>query len=202
MDTYLDALEQFPKSADKLLTKKGAAVLLKTEIFKGLMYYAYEKENGRGKIYPVDLDRVKEIQEMNKAGQKPDDLVDLQALIAEAEEIDLDFAAVNNIIDLPIEEKRRRRKKKKKKRGGGGRQQGGNQQAKKGGGGNQQQPKKGGSGKQQSRAKNQKSSNSGQKKQQSGTPRKPGESNKNRRNQNRKKRNNRNNQNRDNNKTN
>ena len=42
LDTYLDALKDFPKSEVKLYTKKGTAVCQKTDIFKGLLWYAYE----------------------------------------------------------------------------------------------------------------------------------------------------------------
>ena len=42
LDTYLDALKDFPKSETKLYTKKGTAVCQKTDIFKGLLWYAYE----------------------------------------------------------------------------------------------------------------------------------------------------------------
>ncbi|NJY61536.1 hypothetical protein HC174_02035 [Salinimicrobium sp. CDJ15-81-2] len=42
LDTYLDALKDFPKSETKLHTKKGTAVCQKTDIFKGLLWYAYE----------------------------------------------------------------------------------------------------------------------------------------------------------------
>ena len=115
LDTYVDALDAFPKNADKLETQNGTGVLIKTDIFQGIMYYAYQHENGRGKIFALDIDRVKEIQELNAKGIKPSDLVDLQALIEEAEEIDLDYAAVNDIIDLPMEEKKRKKRRKKRK---------------------------------------------------------------------------------------
>lgn len=42
LDTYLDALKDFPKSDVKLYTKKGTAVCQKIDIFKGLLWYAYE----------------------------------------------------------------------------------------------------------------------------------------------------------------
>jgi cell fate regulator YaaT (PSP1 superfamily) len=42
LDTYLDALKDFPKSDIKLHTKKGTAVCQKIDIFKGLLWYAYE----------------------------------------------------------------------------------------------------------------------------------------------------------------
>ena len=44
LDAYLDALKDFPKSDTKLYTEKGTAVCQKTDIFKGLMWYAYEGE--------------------------------------------------------------------------------------------------------------------------------------------------------------
>ena len=44
LDAYLDALEDFPKTDIKLKTEKGLAVCQKTDIFKGLMWYAYEGE--------------------------------------------------------------------------------------------------------------------------------------------------------------
>ena len=44
LDTYLEALESFPKTDIKLYTEKGVAVCQKTDIFKGHMWYAYEGE--------------------------------------------------------------------------------------------------------------------------------------------------------------
>ncbi len=44
LDAYLDALKAFPKNDTKLYTEKGTAVCQKTDIFKGLMWYAYEGE--------------------------------------------------------------------------------------------------------------------------------------------------------------
>lgn len=44
LDTYLDALKDFPKQDAKLQTKKGTAVCQKTDIFQGLLWYAYEGE--------------------------------------------------------------------------------------------------------------------------------------------------------------
>ena len=44
LDTYLDALKDFPKSDVKLYTEKGTAVCQKTDIFKEHMWFAYEGE--------------------------------------------------------------------------------------------------------------------------------------------------------------
>lgn len=116
LDTYLDALDDFPEQADKLETQKGIAHLLKTDIFKQIMYYSLSTPNGKGKIVAIDIDRVKEIQEMNRRGEKPADLVDLEALMEELEELP-DFGDVTGAIELPDEKRRRKKKKKKKKPG-------------------------------------------------------------------------------------
>ena len=44
LDSYLDALRHFPDKNVKLKTKKGTAVSQKTDIFKGMIWYAYEGE--------------------------------------------------------------------------------------------------------------------------------------------------------------
>jgi cell fate regulator YaaT (PSP1 superfamily) len=75
LNTYLDALREFPKNADNLETQKGSAFLLKTDIFKRIMFFAYRKEFGALDIYPLSVDRVKEILAMNRAGKKPEDLL-------------------------------------------------------------------------------------------------------------------------------
>ena len=68
LDTYLDALEGFPKSDVKLATEKGMAVCQKTDIFKGLLWYAYEKEGMNW--HQLSLEKVKEIIAVNKKGKK------------------------------------------------------------------------------------------------------------------------------------
>ena len=74
LDTYMDALEDFPQDAEFLKTKVGSAHLIKTDIFKGLLYYAYDGEKMRGTIIALDKARVKEIKELNKKGTLPDEL--------------------------------------------------------------------------------------------------------------------------------
>lgn len=120
LDTYLDALDHFPEQAETLKTAAGTAVLVKTDIFKGLMYYAYEHENGRGKIYPLLLEQVKLIKKMNDAGERPADLGDglpQQPALSGKEDGEpaVDFEDVTGVFELP-DEKRKKKKKKKKNR--------------------------------------------------------------------------------------
>ena len=68
LDTYLDALKDFPKSDIKLQTEKGTAVCQKTDIFKGIMWYAYEGEWMNWFI--LKTEQVREIIKENKTGNK------------------------------------------------------------------------------------------------------------------------------------
>ena len=113
LDTYLDALENFPKNGEKLQTEKGQAVLVKTDIFKGLMYYTVLEGNGRGKIFALSVEQVKNIQEMNAHGEKPANLMEMQFISEEEKEEIIDFGDVTGVVELPPEEKKKRRKKKK-----------------------------------------------------------------------------------------
>ncbi|NRD22101.1 hypothetical protein HNV10_02540 [Winogradskyella litoriviva] len=68
LDAYLDALKAFPKSDVKLYTEKGNAVCQKTDIFKGLMWYAYEGEWMNWHI--ITTEQANEIIEKNKKREK------------------------------------------------------------------------------------------------------------------------------------
>lgn len=59
LDTYLEALKDFPRQDQKLTTKKGDAVCQKIDIFKGKLWYAYEKEYNNW--IELDTDAVKVI---------------------------------------------------------------------------------------------------------------------------------------------
>jgi len=72
LDSYLDALKGFPKNS-KIKTKKGTAQHLKTDIFKGIMWYVYEDSKG-GSPVALQKERVKEILELNEKGKYPEDL--------------------------------------------------------------------------------------------------------------------------------
>lgn len=74
LDTYLDALSNFPKSDVKLKTDRGTAVCQKTDIFKGLLWFAYEKEAMNW--HELTLERVNEIIEINKKGNTVANLED------------------------------------------------------------------------------------------------------------------------------
>ncbi|MEO1030102.1 MAG: regulatory iron-sulfur-containing complex subunit RicT [Bacteroidota bacterium] len=68
LDAYLDALKDFPKNDTKLYTEKGVAVCQKTDIFKGLMWYAYEGEWMNWHV--ITTDQANEIIAKNKKKEK------------------------------------------------------------------------------------------------------------------------------------
>jgi cell fate regulator YaaT (PSP1 superfamily) len=68
LDTYLEALKDIPKVEAPLLTEQGEARLQKTDIFRKIMWFAYREDNT---WYPLNVERVNHILEMNKAGKKP-----------------------------------------------------------------------------------------------------------------------------------
>ena len=68
LDTYLDALEDFPKSDVRLQTERGTGVCQKIDIFKERLWYAYEGEWMQW--YELAADQVHEIMEQNKKGKK------------------------------------------------------------------------------------------------------------------------------------
>ena len=68
LDSYLDSLKAFPKKEKKLQTEKGTAICQKTDIFKGLMWYAYDGEWMNWHI--LSATQANEIIEKNKKGEK------------------------------------------------------------------------------------------------------------------------------------
>ena len=68
LDTYQDALKDFPKTDKALSTEKGLAFFQKMDIFKKQLWYSY-KDNP-GAWIELSLDRVKEILDINEQGKK------------------------------------------------------------------------------------------------------------------------------------
>lgn len=81
LDSYMDAVKDFPDTNIKLEMQKGYAKHIKTDIFKRLMWYSFTSTERREDTFyvpdawvPLSVDRVKEIIAMNKSGAKPDEL--------------------------------------------------------------------------------------------------------------------------------
>jgi cell fate regulator YaaT (PSP1 superfamily) len=76
LDTYLDALKDIPKNDIKLITEKGTAVCQKTDIFKRILWYGYEKQGMNW--HQVSVDKANEIIALNKKGEKVSCLEDFE----------------------------------------------------------------------------------------------------------------------------
>ncbi len=115
LDSYLDAIKEFPESNVKLETQRGLAYHQKTDIFKRLMFYTYADDPGNFIAVPVR--RVKDIMALNKAGEKPEALLDADDF--EEVEKEPDYENVVGQDSLTRFDNSRNRKKKKKKKSGG-----------------------------------------------------------------------------------
>jgi cell fate regulator YaaT (PSP1 superfamily) len=114
LDTYLEALGEFPQDTERIRTSEGMAILVKTDIFKGLMFYAYEAEQGRGRLFPLDKDKVRELVEMNKRGEVPGGLASEAVTLAIANQDEHNFDdAVTGVVELPPDKRRKKKRKPK-----------------------------------------------------------------------------------------
>jgi len=109
LDAYKEALSHFPSNVDRLYSENGEASLMKTDVFKGIMYYMYSKRNERGKVIALDIEKVAEIKAMNKNNEKPYDLSSLQpeSVILANEPDEVGFESVNDVIELPMDKPQR-----------------------------------------------------------------------------------------------
>ncbi len=108
LDTYLDALQQFPDNADTIETAKGNAFLIKKDIFKNLMWYIIQ---GGSKHYPLTITRVKEIKRLNAQGIRPEDLEPVDVTTGKPKEVEPTFVDVVGQISLQSLDKNDRRRR-------------------------------------------------------------------------------------------
>ncbi|WP_191906516.1 PSP1 domain-containing protein [Hymenobacter baengnokdamensis] len=72
LDAYLDALKDIPQVQRPLQVATGEAFLQKTDIFRKRMWFAFKGDNN---WVMLSAERVREVLEMNKRGEKPDTLL-------------------------------------------------------------------------------------------------------------------------------
>lgn len=127
LDTYLDALQFFPDNADTIRVAKGVAFLIKKDIFKNLLWYTLPDSN---KQYPLTIERVKKIQQLNSQGVIPEELEAVDVTTSKPKEVEPEFVDVVGQISLrSLEKTERRRKPGKPPQQQGQRPQGGAQQS-------------------------------------------------------------------------
>jgi cell fate regulator YaaT (PSP1 superfamily) len=122
LDSYLDALKDFPEATD-IETIRGRARHQKTDIFKGVMYYTFFDEPDQ--FIPVPNFRAKELIEMNRRGEKPDVLIEK----VKEEKVAVKAPDFENVVgqDSLTRFDKQKSGNKKRKKGKGGRGPGGDQ---------------------------------------------------------------------------
>jgi len=75
LDAYMDAFSNFPNTTKKLQTKAGYAFHQKTDVFKGILWYALE--DSPGDFVPLTVENVQKVLAMNEQGKKVDSLKSL-----------------------------------------------------------------------------------------------------------------------------
>jgi cell fate regulator YaaT (PSP1 superfamily) len=119
LDAYIDALQDFPEKAERLQTKEGMAFLIKTDVFKRIMIYVYDTGNHKGKFITMHVDQVKKVVAMNKKGELPVNLDDLQvqamAKLQDGEPV-VDYEDVTGAVELPEDRKKKNNKNKNRNR--------------------------------------------------------------------------------------
>ncbi|WP_071843128.1 stage 0 sporulation family protein [Pontibacter korlensis] len=112
LETYMEALKDIPTVNRPLQTQQGDAILQKTDIFKRMMWFGYKGDNN---WYPVPVERVQEILELNSKG------VAVEALLVEPVEEPKQNEFVAQVegnlerLDEKFKSKKKKKKKKKKK---------------------------------------------------------------------------------------
>lgn len=108
---YIEAQSDFPNTSVPLETEKGKAYYSKTDVFRRIIWYSFEKDDENAEFIPLDVDVVKEIITLNKQGIKVKDLTASESVQAKGPAINYQNAAGEDSINR-FEEKRKKKKKK------------------------------------------------------------------------------------------
>ncbi|MAQ74751.1 MAG: hypothetical protein CL613_00290 [Aquimarina sp.] len=111
LDSYVDALKEFPKTDVKLQTEKGVAVCQKIDIFKGLLWYAYEGEWMHW--HKISVQDAKEIIEANNSNEKVASLEEYASELMEDTKVDFEnVVGQDSLTRFDTKPKRNRNRKK------------------------------------------------------------------------------------------
>ena len=115
LDAYVEALNTFPRTETKIYTEKGTAVCQKIDIFKGVLWYAYEGEWMNW--FTVKAEDANEMIRMNKAKEPVTALEDFS--VEEKEEVKVEFENVVGQDSLTRFDQPKRRKRNNRKKPAG-----------------------------------------------------------------------------------
>ncbi|WP_294300793.1 regulatory iron-sulfur-containing complex subunit RicT [uncultured Chryseobacterium sp.] len=126
LDSYLDALSNFPSSSTTLDTEKGRAFCIKIDVFKKKMWFAYVENSIAW--YDFDIDLVKKLISKNKRGEKTLPLEELKQ--PETPFASIDLIQENNVDRFEKKNRNNRNKNQNRSNNNNG-QNNPNQQAQK-----------------------------------------------------------------------
>lgn len=110
LDSYLDALNDFPSMDSTFETEKGTANCVKIDVFKKQMWFSYQ--DGGMNWFILSVDQVKELIEKSKNGVKTAPLEDLaMELVAEEKRDFMDVIQANSLERFERKNQRRKRQK-------------------------------------------------------------------------------------------
>ncbi|PQV49707.1 cell fate regulator YaaT (PSP1 superfamily) [Jejuia pallidilutea] len=115
LDTYLDALKEFPKTEIKLKTDKGIAVCQKTDIFKGHMWYAYEGEWMNW--HKITVQQANEIIEINSQNKTVTSLEEYALDLAEDTKVEFENVVGQDSLTRFDSPKRNKKRKNNRRKG-------------------------------------------------------------------------------------
>jgi len=114
LDTYLEALKDFPSQDSKLLTKKGLAFCQKADIFKETLWFSYKDDPATW--HALDKDQVIEILELNKKNEKASSLEDYaQDNVSEEKLVFENVVGQDSLTRFDRPRKKNHKKKKRRK---------------------------------------------------------------------------------------
>jgi cell fate regulator YaaT (PSP1 superfamily) len=113
LDCYMDAQKNFPSTNVQLETEKGNYNYLKADIFKGIFWYVKEN-NQPGGMMAVSVDKVREIQVLNRSGRKIAQLTNENVVVADSDDHTYHNSVGQESIERFDQATKNRRKKRRK----------------------------------------------------------------------------------------
>ncbi|MDH3381347.1 MAG: regulatory iron-sulfur-containing complex subunit RicT [Flavobacteriaceae bacterium] len=117
LDSYLDALKDFPTQEVKIRTDKGDAEFVKMDIFKGLMWYYLKNNEGVGKLVKLTKEQVSTVIEQNKNNITNISLEDFESELEEIKTTTIDDGVMQDSIDRFEKATKKKRPNKKRNKG-------------------------------------------------------------------------------------
>ena len=108
---YEDARKHFPDTGISLKTSRGEAFHLKTDVYRGIMWYGFG--GGAQALVPVPTERVAEVQAMNRQNKIPDELIEI-TITLNSEKLEYTNGAGQGSLTRFENEKPKKKKKKKR----------------------------------------------------------------------------------------